>query len=144
MDYFGSLGYTNVGLSLSVPIFDQFQTNSSIESADATYQENTANYDQLVQQVRTQVKQAYYDLEAAEENLMATDIALKSADENRRNALESFKVGAGTELQYLTAQSQWLTAASNRINAVYGYQQAQFEVEYMVGTLQTEILNRGI
>ncbi len=135
---FGTLGTESIGLNLSIPIFDQFQATSSVQIADATYQIDLSNYDQLVQQVRTQVKQAYYDLSTAEETLMATDIALKSADENRRNALESFKVGAGTELQYLTAQSQWLTAASNRINAVYGYQQAQYEVEYMIGTLQSK------
>jgi outer membrane protein len=132
---FSTLSSTSLGVNLSMPLFDRFQTNAQVESADATYQVDQANYDQLVQTVRTQVKQSYYDLEAAEEELDATKAAQDAAEENRRAAEERYKIGAGTELDFLTAQSQYLTAAVNRINAVYSYLGVQYEVQYMTGVL---------
>ncbi|HET7152419.1 MAG TPA: TolC family protein, partial [Candidatus Kapabacteria bacterium] len=132
---FSALSSTSLGINLSMPIFDRFQTNSQVEAADASYQVDQANYEQLVQTVRTQVKQSYYDLEASEEQLDATKTAQDAADENRRTAEERYKVGAGTELDFLTAQSQYLTAEVNRINAVYSYLGAQYEVQYMTGVI---------
>jgi outer membrane protein TolC len=90
-----------------------------------------ASHEFLLEQVRAQIKKAYYDLESAELQLSATARAVSSAVENKRTAEERYKLGAGTVLDFITAESQYLTAQVNGVNAVYGYLGSRAAVEYL-------------
>lgn len=127
---FSDYGSTTLGLNLTVPIFDRFATSTSVQITEAAIQTTKATQELLLQQVRAQIKRAYYDLETAEMQLGATDRAVQAAEENRRTADERYKLGAGTVLDFITAESQYLIAQVNKVNAVYGYLGAKAAVEY--------------
>ncbi len=132
---FDSLGSTKFGVNLQVPIFDRLATRANVEEAEASSIITRSSYDELVLQVSAQVHKAYYDLDAAEQSLTATDRALQSAEENRRTAEERYKLGAANVLDFITAESQYLIASINAVNAVYSYLGARSEIEYETGTL---------
>lgn len=136
-DNFSDYASTNLGVNLTMPIFDRFLTRTNVEIAEATDMSVNATYQLLLQQVRSQVKKAYYDLETAELQLQATSRAILSAAENRRTAQERYNLGAGTVLDFLTAESLYLTADVNRVNAVYNYLGSRSTVEYL-----TALMNR--
>ena len=118
-----------------MPIFDRFLTKSNVEVAEASYMSTNATFQLLLQQVRAQVKKAFYDMESAELQLQATNRAIVSAAENRRTAQERYNLGAGTVLDFLTAESLYLTADVNRVNAIYNYLGSRSTVEYYTGLM---------
>lgn len=132
---FGQYGRTFIGLNLSVPIFENFQTNYQIQNATAEYQRNTIEQEQLRQRIASELQQAYLTLEAAEKELDITQRTLLSAEQNFMSASERFRVGAANILDYSTANTQYVNARINRINAVYNYLAARYQVEFSMGTL---------
>jgi outer membrane protein TolC len=59
--------------------------------------------------------------------------AVVAARQNRYAANERYKLGAGGYSDYLLANSQYLTAQINQVNAVFQYRLALYEIRYLVG-----------
>ncbi len=132
---FGQYGRSFIALNLSLPIFDNFRTNYQSEVAAAEYQKSTIEQGQLRQRIASEVQQAFLNLEAAEKELEITQRSLISAEQNFLSASERFRVGAANILDYSTANAQFVNTKINRINAVYNYLAARYQVEFSMGTL---------
>lgn len=132
---FGEFGRTAVGLRLSIPIFENFQTNYQMESAQVALDQQEIAKRQLEQAIASEVQQALFTLDAAEKQLEITVRALKSAEQNFNSASERFRVGAANILDYTTANTQYTNARINRATAVYNYIAARYQVEYATGVL---------
>ena len=88
---------------------------------------------QEIQSLRSDVAKAVNNLKFAERALDASDREVRSAEEGLRLAEERLKVGAGTQVDVIVAQSQVETARTNRINAVFNYVLAQKQIQYTLG-----------
>lgn len=132
---FSDFGRSSIGLSLYIPIFDNFNTNARIQNAQLQLEQNKLQQFQLEQNIKSSIKIAYLNLESSEKQLNISDQALKSANANFESAKERFRVGSASITEYLTANAQLITAQINRINAVYKYFQSQKEVLYSLGKL---------
>lgn len=128
-------GQSYVNLSLSVPIFDNFQTNYQLQTAKVEYQQRDIEKQQLTQTIAADVRKAYLNLDAAEKQLDITQRSLKSAEQNFNSASERFRVGATDILDYTTANAQFVNARINRATAVYNYISAQYQLQYAIGSL---------
>jgi outer membrane protein len=136
LDQFSELGRSYIGLNLSIPIFNQFRTNYQIETAQLQLtQEEIANR-RLEQQIRTGIQTAYLNLEAAEKRARISETALKSARQNFNSAKERLHVGAATITDYIQANTQYVTAQINRVNAIYDYFLAQKKALFSMGLLE--------
>lgn len=132
---FSELGRSFVGLSLRVPIFENFKSNYQIELAKAQIVQLEMQKLQLEQNVKSQIIQAINNLDAAEKQLIASQKSFEAAQKNFESATERYRVGSASVTDYLLANNLLINAQINQINATYGYFLAQKELLYSLGLL---------
>jgi outer membrane protein len=127
--------YFSGGLSISIPIFNGFQTQSDIQAADVAVKSSEQTLDATQRQVALDVYQALLNLNASEKGYEAAVNAVASAKINLETAQEKFRIGGATLLDVLTANAQYTQALSNQVIAAYTYVQAKKQIEYAVGII---------
>ena len=108
---------------------------SGVAKSNVQLQQTELEYKRIEQTVRTQLQTGLLNLNAAEKQIDITDRSLKSADQNYLSAKERFEVGTSGIVEYQTANTQFVTAKINRINAVYNYIDAQYQIKFALGNL---------
>ena len=121
------------GLSLRWNLFDGFLREQQIQTAEASRRNAEITKAQTERDVTVEVKKAVLDLDAAMKSLQVTDKALVSALEDRKIAEERYNLGAGTLLDLLVANASYVNAEANKVNAVYGYLTAKYNLEFALG-----------
>ncbi|GAB1431212.1 hypothetical protein MASR2M18_20470 [Ignavibacteria bacterium] len=132
---FDKFGRSFIGLNLNVPIFDNFSTNTQIETAAFQLKQAQIERVRIEQTIRTQAQSAVLNLVSAEKQLEVAKRALKSAELNLKSAQERFNVGTAQITDYLLANTQFATAAINQINAFFAYREAQAQIRFISGSL---------
>jgi outer membrane protein len=133
-DLFSQKTYS-LGLSLSIPIFSQFNTEYAIELADIQLKNSNEDLTALERQVRTDVMNSYLDLETARKQLDVSKTALASAKESWNAKKESYTLGAATYLDQQLAYNNYLQAEYTSISKEYSYINAQFTLLSVIGAL---------
>lgn len=110
---------TNFGLSLSVPIFDAFQSRNQVRRAQLNKQNAELRLDQARQQLLRTIQQAYYQSLGAEKKLSATTAARKAADAAFASTREKYNLGRATPSEYEQAKTKALTTEAQEIQARY-------------------------
>ncbi len=123
------------GISVSVPLFNGFQTDNQVQTARVTYRNAEAQMIQTERSVQVDIKKALLDLDAAMKQVDVSQKNVLSANEDRKIQEEKYRLGASTLLDLLTANANYSTALSNKINAVYNYITAKKNVDLAVGTI---------
>lgn len=123
----------SAGLRLSVPIFDRFQNELLMREQELQVETQRVQLQQDLQGIRSDIAKAENNVRAANQALDASDRALRSAEESLRLAEERLKVGAGTQVDVIVAQSQVETARTNRVNAKYNFVFSQRALQYTLG-----------
>jgi len=135
-DNFSNNGRYYISMNLSVPIFDNFNASTQVQTANLQVRQREIEREQSEMKIRSEVQSAFLNLDAAEKQLEISNRALKSSEQNFKSAQERLNVGAATVLDYLTANNLLINAKINRVNAVYNYFDVQFQVRYAIGTLK--------
>ncbi len=130
----GSNAYA--GVTLRVPIFNNFRTNTAVQNAKLQLTMEEVAQEKLELSIKQELQKSFLNLKAAEKMLEVTDKSKISAQQNYESMKERFKLGAAsiTEMNY--ANMQYITAQINRIDAIYSYQAAQKEVLYNMGIIK--------
>jgi outer membrane protein len=129
--------YSQVGLYITVPIFNGFNTAYGVRQAQAVLEASEANADQVRLGVSLGVWNAFYALDTANQQLLATSTLTKAAADNQQVALGRYQSGVGTIIDVLTAQSAAAGARVLRINAEYGWQLARAQLALALGRLSS-------
>ncbi len=135
----GSGTGTGDGLSLGAQvqwtIFDGGQARARARQA----QENEAiaenNFEQIRNQIRTQVEQAFYNLQANEQNINTAEIAVDQAEESLRLARLRFQAGVGTQTDVINAQTALTQARGNLLTAIIDYNRSLASLQRAVSNL---------
>jgi len=122
------------GLSLSLPIFNGFQTQTNIQVADVAVKSSELTLEATQRQVQLDIYQALLNLNASEKGYEAAVNAVAYAKINLETYQEKFRIGGATLLDVLTANAQYTLALSNQVVAGYTYVQAKKQIEYAIGT----------
>ncbi len=125
------------GLSLSLPIFSNFNIDNSIQLAQISVKNAEENLSSLERQIKIEVKQDYLDFEAAKKNLDVATKNLQSAEENRRINFERYNLGAGTILDVLQSDRDLTQAQSNKINATFEFYRTKDKLLNTLGKLES-------
>ncbi len=130
---FREVGKSYIGVGLSLPIFDNFSTNSRVESARLQVAQSEFDKQRLEQNIRTDVQAAYINLEAAEKQMEISKRSLEASKMNYESTKEMFYVGTVGINEFTTANTQYITAQIENINSVYLYLQARKDLLYSTG-----------
>jgi outer membrane protein len=119
-DLFDNRTYS-VGLTLSLPIFSNWNTENQIQFAKV--QEKNAYEDlyALERFIKIEVKQGYLNLLASKKGLEVSNSTVQAASENRRVNTERYNLGSGTILDVLQSDKDYTDALSSMIEATYAF-----------------------
>lgn len=113
-------GGFSVGATLSIPIWHWGGNYNKYRAAKSNTAATRLMLEDLEEKVDLQLSQAKYKLAEASKTLEMTDNNLKSAQANLENAQYGFKEGVLTADDVMAAQTAWLLANSENIDARIG------------------------
>ncbi len=125
----------NVNMSLNIPIFSRFATETAIQLAEINTMNAKEDLMALERQIKIEVKQGYNDLIAAKKSL---EVALKNvtaAEENRKINQERYNLGSATILEVLQANRDFVDAQRNKINTVFDFYRQYDKLNNAIGRL---------
>ncbi len=110
-------GMWNVGLMLKVPVWHWGEGINKVKAAKTEAAISRLRYDEVKEKVQLQVKQSAFAVNEANRKLELTTKNLEKATENLRVARLGFTEGLVTTSDMLAAQTAWLSAESDKIDA---------------------------
>jgi outer membrane protein TolC len=123
----------NVGVALSYPLFNGFQRESSIATADANVITATANLRDAQLALDANLTQSIAGLNSAAQQIDIARASVAAADENLRMQQERYRLGTSTIVDLLTSQTAGNQAQANLVQARYNYLVARAQIEALVG-----------
>lgn len=111
----------NVGVSVSVPLFDQNRESISRQTAIIQKQQLQINRDNLALSIDANVKSAVSDLSSQISNIELSKVSEETASQSLELSQTSYSSGAINLVQLLDAQNNYLQAQLSRVNANYNY-----------------------
>jgi outer membrane protein len=132
---FSKLGFSSIGLNLSIPVFENFRTNLNIENAKLQLFTKETELHNIEQSIRQNLRTAILNLKAAEKQLEITNRSLVYAQKNYEFSKERYRVGSSNVSDFFIANNLLVTTQINRINAIYSYFVAKKEVLFTLGLL---------
>ena len=128
-------GGFSVGAMLQVPIWHWGGDYKRYKAAKSNTTAQKLLLEDLEEKVQLQVSQAQFSLDEAEKTYKMASLNLKKADENLRQAQLGFQEGVLTTSDVLAAQTAWLGANSEKIDAEIGVQMAHTYLSKVLGSL---------
>lgn len=110
-------GMWNVGLSVKVPLWRWGEGMAKMKMARADATLAALRYDEAKEKIQLQVKQAAQAVNEANRKLQLTDKNIEKAEENLRVARIGFAEGMIPTSDVLAAQTAWVSAHSDKIDA---------------------------
>ena len=112
---------SSIGLSLNVPIFNNWATKANVQKAEIYKQ--AANYDKASTelQLRKDIEQAYADYIVAAKNYESALEFVRATKETYANAEYKYNLGLITALDLLTERNNFISASTQFIQTKYQY-----------------------
>lgn len=128
-------GGFSVGAMLEVPIWHWGGDYKRYKAAKSNTNAQRLLLEDLEEKVQLQVNQARFSLEEADKTYKMASLNLQKADENLRQAQLGFREGVLTTSDVLAAQTAWLSANSEKIDAEIGIRLANTYLSKVLGNL---------
>jgi outer membrane protein len=125
----------NVGVELSIPLFNGFSRQYDLRAAQFQAEAATARSETLRQQVVYQVFSAYYALQTSTRRVRTAEDLVASAQQSNDVALARYKAGVGTVLDLLAAQSALASARAQRVDARLNWSVSLAQLAHDAGVL---------
>lgn len=111
----------NVGLNLSVPIYDRMQTPHAVKQQKLGLENAQLQLEQKRQDIRKQIDAAYYDAVNAYQEWQSAQKAELSQSQAMQYTQQKYEAGRATSYEFTTAKTNSLRAATARLQAEYTY-----------------------
>ncbi|MDE6443551.1 MAG: TolC family protein [Muribaculaceae bacterium] len=128
-------GGFSVGATLTVPIWHWKGDYNRYRAAKAQTNAQRLMLEDVEEKVQLQVSQAQFSFDEAKKTYDMTVTNLRKADENMRQAELGFKEGVLTTNDVIGAQTAWLAANSEKIDAQIGIRLCQTYLSKVLGNL---------
>ena len=110
-----------LGVSLSIPIFNRMQTKYRVKMAEVNIENHTLEIENKSKALKKEIQQAYYNALAAEQKYNSADNALKSSQMAFDYAQAGFEAGKTTQMELNESRTRLYQAESTQIQAKYEY-----------------------
>lgn len=123
----------NLSASISFNIFENFLTKHNISWSKAQLNSTKENFRQTKRDVALELKQAFLNVQEANEKIDLTKKKVKSAQEDLDLVQEKYNLGAANILELLDAEVSFKQAEADRVQALYDYNLAVAQFEKAIG-----------
>lgn len=110
-----------IGLSLSVPIFNRFETRNNIKSAQLNRYNQQLQLDNVKKGLYKEIQQAYYNAVAAQAKYESSAEAKRSQEEAFRLMSAKYEYGKANITEFNEAKNNLMKAESDLVRAKYEY-----------------------
>lgn len=128
-------GMWNVGIMLSVPVFHWNEGIYKVKAAKSEVNIVRLQQTEAQEKIELQVNQSLFKNTEAQKRLALSEKNMEKAEENLRYADKGFKEGVIPVANVMEAQTAWLSARSDRIDAQIDLKLAQTYLQKAMGTL---------
>lgn len=128
-------GGFSVGATLTVPLWHWGGSYNRYKAAKANTNAQRLLLEDSEEKVQLQVSQARFRYDEAQKTFDMTVANMEKADENLRQAELGFKEGVLTTSDVITAQTAWLAANSEKIDAEIGIRLCRTYLSKVLGNL---------
>ena len=123
----------SIGATLQVPLWHWGGLSNKVKAAQVDADVKRLELDEAKEKIALQISQAAFSYQEAFKTYEATKSNLAQADENLRIAELAFKEGMGTIDEVLAAQTAWLKANSEKIDAEINVQLTREYLDKVMG-----------
>lgn len=113
--------YMIIGLKLSIPIFNRFQTRNKVRTAKLEIQDKQLTLDNTKKTLYKEIQTAHKNATAAYEKYTASNDAVKSTAESFKHAQIRYELAKLTPFEYDEVKTKFLKSQSEQIQAKYDY-----------------------
>jgi outer membrane protein len=119
INQFNNNFYQRIGLSLSIPVFNNRQVKTTIEQSKIGIDQAALDLTNTKTILSQQVEQAYINVQNEQAQYEASVVQLNSNKENYQMATEELRLGSLTTVDYLVQKNLYVQALQAYIQAKY-------------------------
>lgn len=113
-------GWSNlIGLTLSIPIFDNRRNKTNVEKAQIQYATSQLNYQSQQKELYSTIESLWLDANNAQAKLKAVESTLKSNQNSFDLVNEQFRLGMKNAVELLTEKNNLYNAQQQKMQAKY-------------------------
>jgi outer membrane protein TolC len=131
-------GLWNVGVMVRVPIWNWGDVMYKVRTSKGATAIMNLELAEAREKIELQATQTAYQMDEANKRLVLAESSVKRADENLRTANLGFSEGVITPTTVMEAQTAWLQAKSQMIDAEIDVRLSQVNLKKAMGTLNIE------
>lgn len=131
-------GVWNVGLLVTVPVWNWGDVTYKVRAAKGATAIAALELDEAREKVELQVSQSSFRVSEAAKKLAMAQANIKRAEENLRCANIGFKEGVMQSTTVMEAQTAWLQARSQKIDAEIDLRLSRVNLKKALGVLQEQ------
>lgn len=129
----------NVGLNLSLPVFQGFALDAGYEAAKAGLKISEGQQDAVMQSVKLEVEQQFYSLNEAAQRIEAAKTLLAQAEETGRLARARYEQEVGSPVEVTDAEATLANAKLTLIQALYDFNLSRLKLSRAMGVIELEM-----
>ena len=126
-------GMFSFGIGVSFPIWHWGKNYNKLQSAKADTRIANYKLEEAKELIELQVNQALFKVQEANKTLLMTITNMNKAEENLQKAEVGYREGVLTTHNVLEAQTAWLKAQSEKIDAEIGIRLTQVYFSKAIG-----------
>ncbi len=111
----------SVGLSISIPIFNNHQVKASVQRAKIAYEQAKVQAELTRQNLRQTIERAYYDAYSAAKAYQSSLKRVEAQEESFRAMKQRYENGAANATDYELAENNLFQAKSDLLRAKYDF-----------------------
>ena len=128
-------GFWNVGVLVRVPIWNWGDVMYKVRASKGATAIVSLERDEAREKIELQVNQSTFKVDEAHKRLTMAEAGIKRADENLRTANLGFQEGVISPTVVMEAQTAWLQAQSQKIDAEIDVRLSQVDLQKALGVL---------
>ena len=129
-------GFWNVGVLVRVPIWNWGDVMYKVRASKGATSIASLELEEAREKIELQVNQNTFRVNEANKKLAMAQASIARADENLRTANLGFKEGVITPTTVMEAQTAWLQAQSQKIDAEIDVKLSQVDLQKSLGILE--------
>ena len=125
--------FSNLGLTLRIPILNSFQERNQVKLAEIEYESRLLVEENTRIQLRQQIEEAYLHLLNSFKRYVVLKEQMEAFREAFRAAEVRFNAGVGTSIDYILSKSYYDRASLNLVIGKYDYLLRRQVINYFTG-----------